>query len=104
MSLAHCQPREASRESDDRLSARNSAVRFKPLGEIFDGYLANTPLAHTLFRAAECRRVRDLTLIRPVLDLGCGVGDLAAYATDDGFDMGVDLLGDRLASARRKRG
>lgn len=66
--------------------------------------MANTPLAYTLFRAAECRCVREVELLRPVLDLGCGAGDFAAYATDDGFDMGIDLLSDRLSAARRKGG
>jgi ubiquinone/menaquinone biosynthesis C-methylase UbiE len=104
MSIAPCQPCTTGRQPSDGAAADQSAVRFRALGETFQGYLSKTPLAYTLFRAAECRRVRDVALVRPVLDLGCGAGDFAAYATDDGFDVGVDLLGDRVASATRKRG
>ncbi|HVC97806.1 MAG TPA: class I SAM-dependent methyltransferase, partial [Pirellulales bacterium] len=70
--------------------------------DAFDGYVARTPVAYALFRTAESHALGGLRLSRPVLDVGCGVGDFAAFALSAPVDAGVDLLGDRLALARSR--
>lgn len=73
---------------------------FTPLAEVFCRYLRSAPLAHALFRAAECRRLLGVSMSAPVLDLGCGVGEFARHAARVRWDMGIDLAINRLISAQ----
>lgn len=68
---------------------------------LMENYLARTPLAHALFRAAELWLLEEAALERPVLDVGCGRGEFARLALDGGFDAGVDLSARHLSVARR---
>jgi SAM-dependent methyltransferase len=77
------------------------AIQLKPAGAILDAYLCRAPLAHALFRAAELRALAGRSLSRPVLDLGCGGGELAALALEGKVDAGIDLCAQRLERARR---
>ncbi len=89
---------------------RNSTVLPSPFSEgclgfrapaaIFARYLSHTPLAHALFRGAECRSLAALEIRRPALDLGCSTGEFAAWALDEPIELGVDLSHGRLRQAR----
>jgi SAM-dependent methyltransferase len=78
-------------------SATRTSLCIRPLDALTDAYLAGAPIAHALFRAAELRSVCGLELERPVLEVGCGIGQVARFALDEPADVGVDL------SARRIR-
>ena len=87
-------------ESCDPMLCTSSAVWFLPLATIFGHYLRSAPLAHALFRSAECRHLASLKLKRPVLDLGCGMGEFASHAVGARLDVGVDCLAAPLSTAR----
>lgn len=77
----------------------NDSLTFKPLANIFSGYLARAPLAHALYRADEAKHVCRLAIERPVLDLGCGCGQFAVAALDSPIDVGIDISEGQLARA-----
>ncbi|HVA49851.1 MAG TPA: class I SAM-dependent methyltransferase [Pirellulales bacterium] len=54
-----------------------------------------------MFRAAECRHLACLPLLRPVLDLGVGDGMFARAALRIPLDIGVDLRLHQLRAAAR---
>ncbi len=83
------------------MQALDQQVRFRELDDIFDAYLSVAPLAHALFRAAEVEHLRHVSLVRPILDLGCGCGQFAAAAIDGVIDVGVDVSLPQLGKARR---
>jgi ubiquinone/menaquinone biosynthesis C-methylase UbiE len=82
------------------LSITQPMLQFKSLEEIFERYLARAPLAHALHRTAEAKHVRQLTIARPVLDLGCGAGEFAEAALRTPFDMGTDISDKQLRRAQ----
>ncbi|HUY32816.1 MAG TPA: class I SAM-dependent methyltransferase [Pirellulales bacterium] len=86
--------------SCDPMVCESNAVWFLPLAAIFGRYLRNAPLAYALFRSAECRHLASLELTRPVLDLGCGMGEFASHAVRDRLDVGVDVSIAPLTRAR----
>jgi SAM-dependent methyltransferase len=63
-------------------------------------YLKAAPIAHAVFRACELAHLKSLPLARPVLDLGCGRGQLAQLALDSRIDVGLDISARQLAGAR----
>ena len=87
-------------EPRDPMLRERSAVWFRPLRAIFGRYLRNAPLAHALFRSAECRHLASWNLMRPVLDLGCGMGEFASHAVGARLDVGADCLAAPLSRAR----
>ncbi|HVC93828.1 MAG TPA: class I SAM-dependent methyltransferase [Pirellulales bacterium] len=111
--LARCaisvEGRVVPRAHRDLPVVEGPSLRFVPLSETFRGYLSRTPLAYAMFRSAECRELARLSIVRPTLDLGCGVGEVAEFSlartgAERACDVGVDLLADRLAKARRSGG
>jgi SAM-dependent methyltransferase len=76
-------------------------LEFRPLRELFTRYVAARPLAHALFRAAECQELFRVAIARPVLDLGCGDGEFGRFALQAPPDFGIDLAACRLISAKR---
>ncbi len=83
------------------MPAVNQILRYRPREAIFDAYLSVAPLAHALFRAAEAVHLHNVSLRRPVLDLGCGCGQFAVAALEGPLDAGVDVCPRQLARARR---
>src|SRR5207247_2152431 len=79
-------------------------LRFQVLEGILDRYLASSPLAHALFRAAEAKHVRELAIRRPVLDLGCGFGEFASIAFRTPVEVGIDISDGQLAGAKSANG
>lgn len=56
-------------------------------------------------RFAVCAEACDLTTIKSVLDVGCGLGDFAPFLRARGFTgqyLGVDVLPEMLESARKR--
>lgn len=81
-------------ESDDAI------LRLKRFDEVFEEYLARSPLAHALFRAAEIKAVAGSVLLRPILDVGCGGGEFASTSLDGPIEVGVDVSNKQLELAR----
>jgi SAM-dependent methyltransferase len=79
-------------------------LQFRPAAQIIDRFAGATPWAYALFRASECKALAALEIVRPVLDLGCGTGDFAAWALDAPVEAGVDLSRGRLRLARERGG
>lgn len=79
---------------------RRQCLRFEPAAAILDRYLSAAPLAHALFRAAELAPLCPLTLPRPVLELGCGAGQVADLALAGRIEVGIDLAHHQLPAAR----
>ncbi len=79
-------------------------LHFHSLEAIFDGYLAKSPLAHALFRAAEARHVRTVDIGKPVLDLGCGFGQFASIALQNSVDVGIDISDNEISRAKSGKG
>lgn len=67
------------------------------LDEIFAGYVVNAPLSHALYRTAEANHLRQTSLCRPVLDLGCGSGEFAQLTLCGNVDLGIDVSLRRLS-------
>lgn len=82
------------------MAATSHDLSFHPLVEFLTSYLAQTSLAHALFRGAEALALGTPSLSPPLLDLGCGSGEFAALALVGRVDVGLDLCGRRLAAAR----
>ncbi|GIW11953.1 MAG: type 11 methyltransferase [Dehalococcoidia bacterium] len=53
-------------------------------------FLRIAPLSHALFRSVEALAFAEVTLERPVLDLGCGFGEFAGVVFDQ-LEMGIDI-------------
>jgi ubiquinone/menaquinone biosynthesis C-methylase UbiE len=62
--------------------------------------MANAPLSHSLFRAAELADF-NRTFEEPILDLGCGMGEFAEVVMQKPIDYGLDICAGRLKHARR---
>lgn len=67
---------------------------------ILDAYLRRAPLAHAFFRTAELTPLAGRILSRPILDLGCGAGELVSLALDGTVDVGLDVCPEQLQRAR----
>jgi SAM-dependent methyltransferase len=79
-------------------------LRLTGLADVLDQYLREVPIAHALFRAAELLPLAGLELERPVLEVGCGIGQVARFALDQPTDVGVDLSARRICRARKQGG
>ena len=53
-------------------------------------HLRDLPYFRALLRAVEARFYKDINLLDPVLDLGCGDGHFASLAFDNPIEMGLD--------------
>ena len=53
-------------------------------------HLRDLPYFRALLRAVEARFYEDISLPRPVLDLGCGDGHFASQTFQEPLDMGLD--------------
>lgn len=80
---------------------RGPSIAFKPQNEIFEGYAEVAPLALALYRTAEAKHLRQVPVLRSVLDLGCGTGEFAHLALNDSVDVGIDLSFGRLSRCSR---
>lgn len=80
---------------------RDPPIAFTPQNEIFEGYAAVAPLALALYRTAEAKHLREVPILRPVLDLGCGSGEFAHLALRGAVEMGIDVSLERIAYCRR---
>ncbi len=69
--------------------------------DILAQHLSHVPAHRALIRALEHRLFAGETLMRPVLDIGCGDGYFAAAAFPGGIDMGLDITQDFVAEAGR---
>jgi SAM-dependent methyltransferase len=74
---------------------------FLPPDRALGNYLRSSPVAHALFRACEIAQLQRIRLERPLLDLGCGAGQLAQLALDGRLDVAVDISAKQLAGAQR---
>jgi SAM-dependent methyltransferase len=72
-------------------------LAFNSLEETFVGYATVAPLPHALYRSAESQQLRQVPLLRPVLDLGCGSGEFAQSALRGAVDVGIDVSLRRLS-------
>ena len=69
--------------------------------DILAEHLSLVPVHRALIRTLEHRLFARQTLVRPVLDIGCGDGHFAALAFPGGIDVGVDVSEKIVAEARR---
>ncbi len=67
-------------------------------------HLAEVPAHRALIRATEARLFSRLTLVPPVLDVGCGDGHFAAVAFGQPLDAGLDVARPEVAEAARRGG
>lgn len=85
-------------------TTESEEVGMRPSGgdNILCEYLRQAPLTLALWRAFECRALKELDLPRPVLDLGCGDGIFGSLLFREGADVGLDasFAETRLAKAR----
>ena len=65
-------------------------------------HLRDLPAFRALLRAVEARFYADLSLERPVLDLGCGDGHFASIAFDEPLEAGFDPWWGPLVEARER--
>ena len=79
-------------------------LAFNSLEMIFAGYAAVAPLALALYRTAEAKHLRQVPVVRPVLDLGCGSGEFGQLALRDDVDVGIDVSWRRLSRCRQHPG
>ena len=83
-----------------RQPAAPSPARFRATARRFLLALAErVPLNHAIWRASEAAVLADVTMERPILDIGCGDGVFARMLFDQPVD-GPDLSISRLTRAR----
>jgi len=70
------------------------------LGTLLDAYYYQ-PL-YALYRAIECRIISQVTMQEPILDLGCGDGEVAGVAIRNVQPIGVDIQKYQLLAAKRR--
>ncbi len=68
----------------------------------FRRYLRIGPLALALWRATEAKHFGNVSMKRPILDIGCGFGEFAeSFVEREPIDMGVDIAArDLLVAAK----
>src|SRR2546430_2615307 len=69
--------------------------------DVLQRYLSVAPVPLALERVLECRIHRQHEFLRPILDVGCGDGLLAAVLFADKIDTGIDLNATELKNARQ---
>lgn len=79
------------------------SAKFAPGDDYLWRNLFNLPYFRGLLRAVEASYYDDLTLKRPVLDLGCGDGIFAELSFDQVIDVGIDPWTSPLREARHSR-
>lgn len=57
----------------------------------FRRYLRIGPLGLALWRSVEAKHLGEVSLPRPILDIGCGFGEFAVAYAEEPIDMGIDL-------------
>lgn len=73
-------------------------------GNYLRSYLNQRPMHLAILRAAECRLYEDLSLRRPILDVGCGDGFFATVAFEEPLDVGIDVSSKSVKEAMRSGG
>ena len=91
----------AQAEPKRRATEDAKAVILSVPPEALNNYLRRSPISHALFRACEIRALAGVRLERPLLDLGCGSGQLAQHALEGNIGVGLDISAKQLAGARR---
>jgi SAM-dependent methyltransferase len=66
-------------------------------------HLCAIPSFRALLRAVEARKIADLDLPRPILDLGCGDGHFAQATFTQPLDAGIDPSPQAIAEARTRK-
>ncbi|MBI1904457.1 MAG: methyltransferase domain-containing protein [Planctomycetia bacterium] len=74
---------------------------FLPLAAATTNYLCATPISLAVFRLCELRRLSDVELRAPIVDLGCGAGQFVRLAMAGRVEIGVDISPRQAAGARR---
>jgi SAM-dependent methyltransferase len=69
--------------------------------DILRRYLERAPAALAIERMLECRILGQQAFARPILDLGCGDGILAATLFAKRIDVGIDVDAREIATAQR---
>ena len=70
------------------------------LDSILAQHLSRVPVHRALIRALEHRLFAVETLVRPILDIGCGDGHYAACAFPEGLEAGIDITFPIVAEGR----
>jgi SAM-dependent methyltransferase len=66
-------------------------------------HIKDLPYFRALLRSVEARFYQELTLIDPVLDVGCGDGHFASIAFDHPLQIGLDPWWSPLTEARQRK-
>lgn len=69
----------------------------------FRRYLQISPLGLALWRSLEAKYLSEITLKRPILDIGCGFGEFAVAFADEPIEMGVDICAKDLYAASKTK-
>jgi len=64
-------------------------------------HIRSLPYFRSLLRTVEARFYRDIELLPPTLDIGCGDGHFATVAFDRKIEVGIDPAGESLSEAAR---
>ncbi|MBN1263800.1 MAG: class I SAM-dependent methyltransferase [Candidatus Pacebacteria bacterium] len=76
-------------------------TKLKP-EEFLRRYLKVAPLALAVFRSIEAKNIAEVSMGRPILDLGCGFGEFAGVFFQKKVEMGLDISWEELISAQKK--
>jgi SAM-dependent methyltransferase len=69
--------------------------------DVLRRYLERAPAALAIERMLECRILGQQAFARPILDLGCGDGILAATLFAERIDVGIDVDAREIATAQQ---
>lgn len=86
------------------MSEKSQKKKEDPTPDYLTPLLERAPAAWALIRANEIRALDDVSFVRPVLDVGCGDGVVAAILLSSRkgkFDWGIDLSSLEIKKARK---
>ncbi len=70
--------------------------------DYFRKYLEVAPLCLAIWRSLEAEAISNITVRRPILDIGCGFGEFAGVFFASHIDVGIDVSEKDLILAARK--
>lgn len=82
---------------------KNNTVQFLSKQQIYKKLISDVSISGGIWRLHEITVLANLTMHRPVLDLGCGNGTFLRILTNDKPDFGLDISPNEINQAKKNK-